>query len=128
MLLLGTTPQPWMRNRCPPTSRLGTVSRCGYNGVEECGPMASLNIEMPDDLARSLERIAAAQRKSIQQLALERLISLVEDIPERRAGSPAAVLRAMQEAPHPTAADVEELDALIAAGRLPVRARDLFSD
>jgi hypothetical protein len=90
--------------------------------------MANLNIEMPDDLARSLQGIAAAQRKSIQQLALERLISLVEDIPERRAGSPTAVLRAMQEAPHPTAADVEELDALIAAGRLPVRARDLFSD
>jgi hypothetical protein len=83
---------------------------------------------MPDDLARSLEGIAAAQHKSMQQLALERLISLVEDIPERRAGSPAAVLRAMQGAPHPTAADVEELDALIAAGRLPIQASDLFSD
>jgi hypothetical protein len=90
--------------------------------------MANLNIEMPDDLARSLEGIAAAQRKSIQQLALERLISLVEDISERRAGSPMAVLRAMQEAPHPKAADVEELDALIAAGRLPIQPRDLFSD
>ena len=90
--------------------------------------MANLSIELPDDLARSLERIAAAQRKSVQELALERLISLVEDIPERRAGSPAEVLRAMQEGPHPTAADVEELDALIAAGRLPIRARDLFSD
>jgi hypothetical protein len=89
--------------------------------------MANLNIEMPDDLARSLEGIAAAQRKSIQQLALERLSSLV-DVPERRAGSPAAVLRVMQEPPHPTAADVDELDALIAAGRLPVRTRDLFSD
>jgi hypothetical protein len=77
---------------------------------------------------RSLEGIAVAQRKSIQQLALERLISLVEDIPERRAGSPMAVLRAMQEAPHPTAADVEELDAIIAAGRLPIHPRDLFSD
>jgi hypothetical protein len=55
-------------------------------------------------------------------------MSLVEDNPERRAGSPAAVLRAMREAPHPTAADVEELDAVIAAGRLPIRARDLFSD
>ena len=89
--------------------------------------MANLNIEMPDDLARSLEGIAAAQRKSIQQLALERFISLVEDIAERRAGSPAAVLRAMQETPHPTAADVDELDAVIAAGRLPIRARDLSS-
>jgi hypothetical protein len=90
--------------------------------------MANLSIEMPDDLARSLEGIAPGQRKSIQQLALERLISPVEDIPERRAGSPAAVLRAMREGPHPTAADVEELDALIAAGRLPFRPRDLFSD
>jgi hypothetical protein len=86
--------------------------------------MANLNIEMPDDLVRSLEAIAAAQRKSIHQLALERLISLVE----ASAGSPAAVLRAMQAPPHPTAADVDELDAVIAAGRLPIRARDLFSD
>ena len=43
--------------------------------------MTNLNIEMPDDLARSLEGIAAAQRKSIQQLALERLISLVKEHP-----------------------------------------------
>lgn len=73
--------------------------------------MVNLNIEMPDDLAQSLEGIAAAQHKSIQQLALERLIALLEDIPERRAGSPAAGLRAMQQAPLLTFADVEELDA-----------------
>jgi plasmid maintenance system killer protein len=30
--------------------------------------MANLNIEMPDDLVRSLEGIAAAQRKSVQRL------------------------------------------------------------
>ncbi len=90
--------------------------------------MANLNIEMPDDLARSLEGIAASQRKSIQELALERLISLVEDIPGYRAGSPVAVLRAMQGPPHPTAADVDELDALIANGRLPICALDLFSE
>jgi hypothetical protein len=86
--------------------------------------MANLTIEMPDDLARSLEAIAAAQRKSVQQLALERLISL---IPEPEAGTPEAVLRVMQEPPHPSAADVEELDAAILAGHLAVRARDLFS-
>jgi hypothetical protein len=90
--------------------------------------MANLNIEMPDDLARSLEGIAAAQRKSLQQLALERLISLVEDTLECRAGSPAAVVRAMQQPPHPTAADVDELDTVITAGRLPIRAHDPFSD
>jgi hypothetical protein len=89
--------------------------------------MANLIIEMPDDLVRSLEGIAAAQRKSIQQLALERLSSLVEVSAEPRAGSPAALLRVMQAPPHPSAADVDELDAAIAAGRLPIRTRDLFS-
>ena len=57
--------------------------------------MANLTIEMPDDLVRSLEGIAAAQRKSIQQLALEQFSSLIEVTPEARLGSPAAVLRAM---------------------------------
>jgi len=90
--------------------------------------MANLIIEMPDGLVRSLEGIAAAQCKSIQQLPLERLSSLVEVIPEPRSGSPAAVLRVMQEPPHLSSADVDELDAAIAAGRLPVGARDLFSN
>jgi hypothetical protein len=90
--------------------------------------VANLMIELPDDLVLSLEGIAFAQRKSIQQLALERLSSLVEVSPVPRAGSPAAVLRVMQEPPHPNLADVEDLDAAIAAGRLPIRARDLFSD
>jgi hypothetical protein len=52
--------------------------------------MTNLIVEMPDDLARGLAGIAAAQRKSIQQLALEQLSSLVEVTPETRAGSPAA--------------------------------------
>jgi hypothetical protein len=86
--------------------------------------MANLTIEMPDDLARSLEGIAAAQRKNVQQLALEQLSSLIS---EPHAGSPKAVLRAMQEPPHPGADDVAELDAAIMAGRMADRARDLFS-
>jgi hypothetical protein len=90
--------------------------------------MANLIIEVPDDLVRSLEGIAAAQQKSIQQLAVERLASLVEASPELRAGSPAAILRVMQEPPHPSIADVDELDAAIAAGQLPIRTRGLFSD
>ena len=48
--------------------------------------MANLNLEMPDDLMWTLEGIAAAQHKSVQQLALERS-SLVEDISHPRAGS-----------------------------------------
>jgi len=89
--------------------------------------MANLMIEMPDDLARSLERIAEAQHKSIQQLAVERLRSLVEASPENVAGSAAAVLRAMLDSPHPSASDVDDLDAAITAGRLSMRQHDLFS-
>jgi hypothetical protein len=90
--------------------------------------MANLIIEMPDELVRSLAGMAAAQRKSVQQLALEQLSSLVEVNPGVRAGSPAAVLRVMLEPPHLSSADIDEFDAVIAAGRLPVRAWDLFSD
>jgi hypothetical protein len=86
--------------------------------------MANLTIQLPDDVARSLEGIAAAQRKTVQQLALEQLSALIS---EPHAGSPEAVLRAMRGSPHPSAADVEELDAAILAGRLAVRDRDLFS-
>lgn len=90
--------------------------------------MANLIVEMPDDLARSLEEIAAAQHKTVQQLAIERLRSLVEVEPECRVGSATAVLRAMLEPPHPTAADMDEFDAAIASARLPVRTRELFSE
>ena len=90
--------------------------------------MGNLIIEVPDDLARSLEAIAAAQRKSIQQLALERLRSLVEVSPELRAGPATGVQWVMQEPPHPSVADVDELDAAIAAARLSPRTRNLFSD
>ena len=68
--------------------------------------MANLIVEVPDHLKRSLEKIAAAQRKSLQQLALERLSSLVEDSLTTRAGSPAAVLRVMD---HQAAADARHL-------------------
>ena len=90
--------------------------------------MTNLIIEVPDDLARSLEGIAAAQNKSIEQLAVERLRALVESSLEHRVGSSAAVLRAMQEPPHLSDSDVDELDAAIAGGRLPVQTRDLFPD
>jgi len=57
--------------------------------------MANPIVGVTDDLARSLEGIAATQYRSIQELAVERLSSLVEGSPEHRAGFPAAVLRAM---------------------------------
>jgi hypothetical protein len=96
-----------------------------HNGIG-LGTMANLTIEMPDDLARSLEGLAATQHKTIQELAVEGLRSLVTERSEPLRGSAAAVSRAMREPPHPSASDVDDLDAAIAAGRLPVRTRDLF--
>jgi hypothetical protein len=90
--------------------------------------MANIIIDVPNDLARSLEGIAAAQSKTIEQLAVEQLSLLVDAFPELGAGSPAAILRAMQEPPHLSFADVDELNATIAAGRIPIRTSDLFLD
>jgi predicted transcriptional regulator len=80
-----------------------------------------MTIQIPDDLARGLEGIAAAQQKSVEQLALESLRSLFD-----RASSPEAVLRAVRELSHPSAAAVDDLDAAIAAARLPVRHQGAF--
>jgi len=80
-----------------------------------------MTIQIPDDLARGLEGLAAAQRKSVEQLALERLRSLLD-----AASSPEAVLRAVRELPHPSSAAVDDLDAAIAAARLPVRDQGAF--
>jgi hypothetical protein len=74
-----------------------------------------MTIQIPD-LARCLKGIAAAQKKSVEQLAVERLRSLFDD-----ASSPGAVLRAMRGLPHPNSSVVDNLDAAIAAARLPVR-------
>ena len=69
-----------------------------------------MTIQIPDDLVRGLEGIAAAQRKSVEQVALESLRSLFDS-----ASAPEVVLRAVRELPHPSAAAVDELDAAIAA-------------
>jgi hypothetical protein len=81
----------------------------------------TMTIQIPDDLARGLEGIAAAQQKSVEQVALESLRSLFD-----RASSPEAVLRAVRRLPHPSAAAVDDLEAAIAAARLPVRDQGAF--
>jgi CelD/BcsL family acetyltransferase involved in cellulose biosynthesis len=74
-----------------------------------------MTIQIPDDLAHGLEAIAAAQKMSLEQLAVERLRSLVDG-----AASPRAILRSIRDLPHPSAAAVDDLEAAIAAARLPV--------
>jgi hypothetical protein len=88
------------------------------NGIDD--PMT---IQIPDDLARSLEGIASAQHKSVEQLAVESLRSQFE-----RRDSPAALLRAIRELPHPSPEAVDELEAAILAGRLPVRDEGCFDE
>jgi hypothetical protein len=90
--------------------------------------LANVTITMPDDLVRSLEDIAVAQHKTVQQLAVEQLQSFVETAGDPLAGSPAAVLKALQKPPHPTAEDVAELEAAIASGRIPIRTPDVFTE
>lgn len=90
--------------------------------------MANLIIEMPDELARGLEGVAAARHKSVQELAIEGLTQLVVGNSEYRVGAASTILRVMEEPPHLTVADVDELDAAIAAGHLPVQNPDIFSN
>ena len=90
--------------------------------------MANLIIDMPDHLIRSLEGLAAAQHKTVEQLAIEQLRSLVKVAGEPPAGFAAALLGVMQQPPHPSASDVAELEAAITAGRIPMPKRDVFSD
>ena len=86
----------------------------------------NLTLEVPDELARTLEGIAATQHMSIQQLALERLRTLVTGTAEPPVGSAAALLRVIGEPPHLSSVDVDDLESAILAGRLPVRSIDLF--
>ena len=75
-----------------------------------------MKIDIPDDLARDLEGIAAAQQKSVKEVALERLRSLTDG-----ESSPQSMLRAIRELPHPSLAAVDDLEAALAAARIPVR-------
>ena len=78
--------------------------------------MKPMTIQIPDDLARGLEGIAAAQHRSVEEVAVERLRSLLD-----RPTSPQTLLRIIQALPHPSPSAMDELDAAIASARLPVR-------
>ncbi len=90
--------------------------------------MANLTIEMPDELAHRLAGIAATHQKSLQQFAVDHLTSLAVAAPAAGPGSAAMVLQAMHGQPHLSASLVDELDAAIAAARLPIRESELFPE
>ena len=75
-----------------------------------------MTIQIPDDLARGLQGIATAQRKSVEEVAVEGLRQVFG-----RAGSPEAVLRSLRALPRPSAAVVDDLEASLISARLHVR-------
>jgi hypothetical protein len=77
--------------------------------------------QIPDELARGLEGIASAQRKTVEQLALDGLRSLFDT-----ATSPAVLLRTVRNLAHPSAGAVDDLEAAITAAQLPVRDQVVF--
>ena len=78
--------------------------------------IGTMTIQIPDDLARGLEGIAAAQQKSVEEIAVERLRSLLD-----RPTSPQSILKTILALPHPSPSAVDDLEAAIAAARQPVR-------
>ena len=74
-----------------------------------------MTIQIPDDVALGLANIAAVQRKTVEQVAVENLRLLFGQV-----DSPEAILRAVRGLPHPSAAAVDDMDAAIRAAHLPV--------
>ena len=95
---------------------------CGLHKAH--GPTAKIedmNIEIPEDVARRLVEIAAAQHKTVEQIAVERLRSF-----GIAHSSPAHLLAVIRGLPRPSAGAVDDLEAAIASNRLPVRDQGMF--
>jgi hypothetical protein len=83
--------------------------------------MKEMTIRLPEDVAKRLEQVAMAQQKSMEQVAVERLRSVLEN-----PASPQSLLSTIRALPHPSRVAVEDLEAAIVAGRLPVRQSNAF--
>ena len=90
--------------------------------------MVNLTLEIPDEMARTLEGIASAQHKTIKELALDRLRSLADSKDSGIPGSPAAVRNALLGLRKIPVSEVEALEAAIASSRLPVSSVDIFGE
>jgi predicted transcriptional regulator len=83
--------------------------------------MAQLVIELSPELEGALEALAAAQHKTVAQVAVEQLHTLVG-----RRGSPKEVLAGMRAAPKVSREDVQELQRLIREAKTPAPERGIF--
>ena len=85
--------------------------------------MTQITLEIPDDLALTLEALARDQKKTVAEVAAERLATL-----EPPKGSPAAVLHAMRQGPFLTAEEAVVMEVAIAEGRLSPSDRRVFDE
>jgi hypothetical protein len=69
----------------------------------------TLTLTLPDEAFETLSRDAAQQKKSLEQLALERLAVTVSELP-KKVGSLEALFGSVSLG-HPTGADNESMDA-----------------
>jgi len=90
--------------------------------------ISQLTLELPAKLAQRLEGLAAEQKKSVEEVALEQLASSLEAAAEHPAGTAAAIRQAMRKPPHLSDEDVDELERAIEAGRLPVQSAGAFDE
>lgn len=80
-----------------------------------------MTIEIPADLAGHLAEAAAVLDKTVEQVAVERLMSF-----NTRGTSPQYLLGAIRGSARPSAEAVSDLEAVIASNRLPVREVSAF--
>ncbi len=90
--------------------------------------MTSVTIHIPDDMARSLQGIAASRHQTLEELALEGLTSLTQPKLKHPRGSAAALLQVMRDPPYLSKEDVDALEAAIFSGRQAAEGGDIFSD
>lgn len=82
-----------------------------------------MTIEIPDDLTQDLDAIAGVEKKTVEQVAIERLRTVV-----RHRATPKAILESIRALKHPSASSVADLENAIAAARLPVDTRGTFEN
>jgi hypothetical protein len=85
--------------------------------------MTQITLEIPDDVALTLEALARHQKKTVAEVAAERLATL-----EPPKGSPAAALHAMRQGPLLTAEEAAAMEAAIAEGRSSRSDRGVFDE
>jgi hypothetical protein len=88
--------------------------------------MTQLTLQISEPLAQHLAWLAAEQKKSIEQVAIEQLTSSIRVDSVR--GSAAAILRAISEGPHLSHEDVAEMEKAIEEGHLPPIEKGIFDE